>query len=195
MLHFFYFSILFILQNPFNRYCCGYYWFFLWKGLFLDFYPLSILPFFKHFLPNFLCFASFSPQNSFYFSVLPPQYFNPFYPFSFLLFWCFCGYFCGYYCGYFWFFYLKRLVLSNLYPSVFCRFSSTFCQIWHFLGFFALAFFFFLRRILLLRITCVLTNTPACLAFVWGDLGRGLRKHFVQRCVIFFIFYTRNFCI
>ena len=41
-------------------YCCGYYWFFSLKRLvFLDFYPLSILPFFKQFLPNSVLFGLF----------------------------------------------------------------------------------------------------------------------------------------
>ena len=72
ILHFFYFFYPFYPSNPFNRYfcgcccgyCCGYYWaitgFFSLKRLvFSDFYPLSILPIFKHFLPNLALFGLF----------------------------------------------------------------------------------------------------------------------------------------
>ena len=49
--------------------------------------PLSIFARFHHFCQILLVLLLFYPQNSFCFSVLPPQYFNLFYPFqSFLSF-------------------------------------------------------------------------------------------------------------
>ena len=131
-------------------------------------------------------FLLFALQNSFSFSVLPPQYFNPFYLFFILLFCCFRGYY--------WFFSLKRLVFSDFYPLSILPFSKHFLPNLALFELFCFGFWLFHMNDFLVALNgCTYEHSPPVEPFVRGLWGVSLRKCFVLRFIFsFFSFFCRR---
>ena len=142
------------------------------------------MPFFKHFLPNFTSFLLFYLQNSFYFSVLFPQYFDVFTSFSILFYPFYCVVSFGNFFWlisfgcFFWQFLLafvgfcskKGLLFRFLPPQYFADFQALFAKFGTFWAF-LLWLFLFYSKAFLLRRTVALTNTHPLLSLLSGGFG------------------------